>query len=374
VVTRVRARFVLAAACLVSGAAAANACFPDYQVGPGDGGGGTDGTTADAAGDGTSADGATGPDGTTPADGTGGDTGGSDGGGGGDVQGDTQTPPADVNIPDGLVNVVTIPSGTYQFQVHALDGGLVDATASINYNLAIDVDEVTVVRFKAWIAAGMPLPEAGAPLDPQYPTMTWKTSWNGYAHDSFYADAAACNTPLTSGYHVTFDDPLQTEPLNCVVWEQALAFCAWDQQKRLPTDTEWRIVATSEGHRSPYPWGDAGVTCSYATYDDQVNYCGFPRLGGTANLGNTEQNVHDIIGSLSEWLWDEMDNAGYSYPANPAQNYPGPSSGTGQRIWIGGDYTSRPDAAELRVDQSGPFSSSPEENYNNMGWRCAKSL
>jgi formylglycine-generating enzyme required for sulfatase activity len=375
VVIRLRARVIVGAAVLACGAAAADACFPDYEVGTA-ADGGTDGTTADAS-EGSTADGtSSGGDGETGADGQA----LADGSGDGNVA-HAATPGGETGGGP-LVNVASIEAGTFYFQVYTSGGALIDATATTDYTLAVDVDEVSVGRFQAWLDAGMQLPGAGTRLDPsnRYPVMTWDNSWADAGSDTNYGNAALCNTPGDQpADKPTITDGNPSLPMSCVTWEQALAFCWWDKQKRLPTDTEWRIVATSEGRQSPYPWGaGAPSSCSYAIYNDNgTTFCNFPQPVGSAKSGSTLDGVHDIVGSLNEWLWDVQAGNAYAYPADAGNDYPGPPLAGGQnnsRLYIGGDYTVGPTDRLMTVLQAGPTSSSPEEHFNATGWRCAKSF
>lgn len=380
---RLRARVIAGAAALACGAAAADACFPDYQVGS-SGDGGQDSTTADAS-EGSTADGTSGDEDTGSVDShPSAESGGGDGGPEGDAHPtDSPAPPDDAGP---LTNVSYIEAGTFYFQVYTSGGALVDATARTDYTLAIDVDEVTVGRFQGWLDAGMQIPAGNTALDPssRYPAMNWDGAWDTAAKDTGYGNPALCNTPGTKGADggdqlPTFDDADPSLPMSCVTWEQALAFCWWDKRKRLPTDTEWRIVATSEGRRSPYPWGSsAPSSCKFAIYNnDGVTFCNFPQAAGSTTQGATLDGVHDIVGSLNEWLWDVQAGNAYAYPPDAGTDYPGPALPSGQnnsRLYVGGDYTVGPTDRLMQVLQAGPTSSSPEEHFNATGWRCAKSL
>lgn len=361
---------LLVAVSVLSACAAGSiaACFPSYAIGGGAGDGGLhDGTTADA----TPADAPPGDGAALDADATSIDAPGTDG-----AAADGSSPLPDVVIPpwDGsvLATEVVIDGGTFQLQVTETDGAVVDAQATLDYDFAIDRTEVTVERFQAFLAAKPPLPEAGAVLDPSYPTtMTWDPSWNAYAQDDGYADGGVCNEPGGKGPTFGLGGGL---PMNCVPWEQALFFCVWDHGRRLPTDTEWRVVATSGGTKSPYPWGSQSPDCSHAIFNATSADCNWPVDAGSTPGGVTAAGVYDIVGSLSEWVWDRLDDP-YLYPA-VATDYAGPAQqgSANSRYWVGGSYWEP--QAQLRVSQ-GPPPGSPtgtSGNYDALGFRCVRSL
>jgi formylglycine-generating enzyme required for sulfatase activity len=366
------------------------ACFPDYAVGTGDGGGpradggpdtgdsgGMDSTTGPSDGspgtDAPGADSTTGGDGATHADGGG--------------IGDSSFPPYDSPY-DGnpLANMVVVDGGTFYFQVDEIST-TVNAQATLAYTVAIDATEVTVADFGRWLASGPTAPPDGASLDPGGPyetIMTWEpTSW-GWDDNSILGNLNYSGNGCASD----FGNPLVTwgqdgnYPITCVPWPQALAYCAW-QHKRLPTETEWRYFATGQGTRAPYPWAGTTLDCSHvSTQDDSGAGCIFPVAVGTASAGRSKDGVFDLVGSMSEWLWDWLPISGtYTYPANAGTNYAGPpgdvdaAAGRLSRMWINSDFTDIL-AQDYLFDstQGRPGSSDTSVGYDNCGFRCAKSL
>ncbi len=167
-------------------------------------------------------------------------------------------------------------------------------------------------------------------------------------------------------------------PVSCVNWFQALAYCVW-KGKRLPTDTEWRVAATSGGAHQPYPWGTtAPTTCAFVTGNvGSGTNCGFPVAAASAASGGTTTTpqIFDLVGSLDEWMWDFIYPNGYTYPA-AAKNFSGPAQTTQsdvQRQYFGGCYYDD-DGMLLQNWQPGATAAGGDQGYDNTGFRCAKTL
>jgi len=95
-------------------------------------------------------------------------------------------------------------------------------------------------------------------------------------------------------------------PVTAVTWEGAALYCQ-AQGKRLPTEAEWEYAAGGQERRR-FPWGDAWPTCeqTLVARSQRWNTCG---LGGLLPRGSmpgdrTAQGIHDLGGSVSEWVAD----------------------------------------------------------------------
>lgn len=365
----------LVAALVAAVAATAAACFPDYAVSSGSDGGGESGSgSSSGSGSGGS---------------SGSSSGGADGGGDATMDSGSDAPGNDAEMDgtyafdagDGgiLANMVVVDGSTFYFQVLS-DGGFIDAQATLDYQFAMDKTEVTVGTFTAWLNAGKPVPCGGATcsLDPNGPyasTMTWDPSWNANITASVdYTDAGACGASLTSTPITTYGTN-SAYPITCVTWPQAQAVCAW-QGKRLPTETEWRFMATGAGTRAPYPWGNASPDCSHAISNLTGNSCGFPVAVATTDAGASKDGVFDLVGSLSEWEWDLVTNQpNYIYPPNAGVDYTGPqlamSAGVQARDWIGQDFSQGAGPQYFQSTWQGASFSSAWGGYDSNGFRCA---
>ena len=162
----------------------------------------------------------------------------------------------------------------------------------------LDVYEVTVGRFRAWVEATNGNLRATAPAEgggahPKIQGSGWRTEWNEYLpstraevdkmlgpEEGNAEGFMACQygTNLDDGGALTWwtdaldkkvkaknasspdilaentKDALDKKPLNCVPWHVLFAFCVWDGG-RLPTDAEFGFASVGGDEQRPFPWG-----------------------------------------------------------------------------------------------------------------------
>ena len=188
---------------------------------------------------------------------------------------------------------------------------------------SIDVAEVTNVRYQSFVkATARPAP------------YHWKQDQPA---------AAKVNHPV---YNVSYDD--------------AVAFCAWDGGKRLPTEAEWERAARGPFEGKIYPWGDRAITPADAVYEGK---------DGPAPVCSKAKNgfgLCDMTGNLWEWCADWYDRKYYETAS--AENPTGPASGQ-YRVLRGGSWFDVPP-----LFLSLPYRSwaRPPERSPTIGFRCAK--
>jgi formylglycine-generating enzyme required for sulfatase activity len=184
-------------------------------------------------------------------------------------------------------------------------------------SFGIDVTEVTVGDYAAFVATGKPAP--------------WTT------------------------------EPDSLLPVTGVTYQEAQEYCAWRHPEggRLPTEEEWEAAARGLGGRA-FPWGEvwsptvANTESARRTGPAQVRH--FP--GGT-----TPEGVHDLIGNVWEWT------------STPIAPYPGgaaiPNLPSGERYNVirGGAYDT-PDRTASPVYRGYISPSAGRADLARTGFRC----
>jgi sulfatase modifying factor 1 len=164
------------------------------------------------------------------------------------------------------------------------------------------------------------------------------------------ADAGACSAPNTGG-KCNWGTQRTDHPVNCVDWNQAVAFCTW-AKARLPTAQE-REWAASSGEGWKYPWGNQEPG-SRACWDGPGSDRGAHGWSGTCPVGshaagNSKQGVADLAGNVWDWLSTEY------------------GDGKEQR---GGSWGGGGNVKNLRA--SNRDSDEPADRLDAVGFRCAK--
>lgn len=214
-----------------------------------------------------------------------------------------------------------VPSGTYYRSYDlASDGqaGTSNYPATVS-DFRLDKYEVTVGRFRKFINAGMgtqaAAPIAGSGAHANIAGSGWDASWNTnlVANEAALIAALKCDTPT---YQTWTDAPgaNENQPINCLTWYEAMAFCIWDGGY-LPTEAEWNYAATGGAQQRAYPWsspaGQLALDNAHAAYYDG-SACGGTSLPacpgvidvGTKMLGDGRFGQADLAGNASEPMLD----------------------------------------------------------------------
>jgi len=269
-----------------------------------------------------------------------------------------------------------VTGGTFR---RSFDGGnYPDASyPAIVSNFKLDVYEVTVGRFRRFVA-GYPgnLPAAGAGKNPSNAADPgWTTAWNASMPASQAALTAAvkCGRSIgNTGGETWTDSPAANEhqPINCVTWFEAYAFCIWDGG-RLATEAEWNYAAAGGGGadgQRVYPW--SSPPASLTVDDTYVVYCGascnFTReVGSRSPKGNGKWGHADLGGNVWEWVQDWY-AATYPLPCIDCARL----NATQNRGFRGGSFRDFP--SSNYVSASFRSNGAPNSRADYVGVRCAR--
>lgn len=230
----------------------------------------------------------------------------------------------------------------------------------------LDRYEVTVGRLRAFVLGydyNQPEPGAGAS-----PSLGAESGWDESWDSELPADADALDASLQCNQiYATWTSspgPHEAEPVNCVSWYLAFAFCAWDGG-RLPTEAEWNYAAAAGNQQRQYPWGNDAPDDTRAVFGCPSNMmkCPIPVVGSKP-AGDGLWRQADLSGSMQEW---NLDYFGVM-PADCDGGCALLADQTKGRVLRGGDFTRPPDSLLTSYRNSSP----PEVGQDYIGFRCAR--
>jgi formylglycine-generating enzyme required for sulfatase activity len=178
--------------------------------------------------------------------------------------------------------------------------------------------------------------------------------------------SGGCTVPNASSSLCTYGIAgKEQHPINCISWQQADAFCAWDG-KRLCSEAEWEKAAVGTDGRK-YPWGDTAPTCERAVLDEGGQGCGtgasFPV--GSKPAGDTPTGLKDMAGNVWEWVADYYHA---SYAGAPADGSAWLDPATQFQVARGGAFSDTAD--KIRGSARRSFNLALDGYY--LGVRCCR--
>jgi len=185
----------------------------------------------------------------------------------------------------------------------------------------LDRYEVTVARFRRFVAAySQALVPSGAGKHPNDPDdKGWDPAWNAQLPADALALTEGLKCDAVSQTWTNETDVNENNPINCVTWYEAFAFCVWDGG-RLPTEAEWNYAASGGNEQRVYPWSSpatAGdIDCTRANYyqdgPDVYGYCQTRAdgngttdpVGSQSPAGDGKFGQADLSGNVQELVLD----------------------------------------------------------------------
>lgn len=130
----------------------------------------------------------------------------------------------------------------------------------------------------------------------------------------------------------------ETHPVLHVNWYEAEAYCRW-AGRRLPSETEWEMAASSEpdsNRKRRFPWGDDVPTGAHANLDS--NCLGTIDVRALS-AGDSAFGCRQMIGNV--WEWTASDFTSYpGFVAGPYKEYSEPWFGN-HKVLRGGCWATR---------------------------------
>jgi formylglycine-generating enzyme required for sulfatase activity len=220
----------------------------------------------------------------------------------------------------------------------------------------LDRFEVTMGRFRKF-AAVYPVdkPVAGSGRNSRDSNDTgWSEAWSS----SLPATQDELLSSLSCGSISTQRDE---DPVRCVTWYLAQAFCIWDGG-RLPTEAEWNAAASGGSEQRVYPWSNPPSSRDISQAQAQYG-TGVPQRAGQLAAGDGRWGHSDLAGNVAEWVFDYYSSPYESTDCVDCSN----KTASTTRAVRGGSYLN----SAMNVLSSVRSNGAPSSRDVSIGFRCA---
>jgi sulfatase modifying factor 1 len=249
-----------------------------------------------------------------------------------------------------------VPGGTYARSAQAGDHTSVSA-------FRLDDYEVTVGRFRNFVHAfSHDMIAEGSGKNPRNAA---DPGWDAGYSSKLPANATTLATTVRCAngtFSPTASDG-ENQPMTCVSWYEAFAFCIWDGG-RLPTEAEWNYAAAGGAEERKYPWGDSAPTDSQAVFCP--GSCSTFQNVGSKSAGVGKWGQVDLVGNAWEWTLDVFAKP-YAQASCSDCAYTDAAAST-RRAFRGGSAGN--DASYLLVADRNSRESTDHNGF--IGLRCAR--
>lgn len=251
-----------------------------------------------------------------------------------------------------------LPGGSFARSYDGVSAGFTDPSFAASVGeFHLDAYEVSVARFQKFVAAyPAARPVDGSGKNPRDAAdLGWLAAWTASlpATQSALTASLACESVATQGV---------TDPVRCVSWFTAQAFCIWDGG-RLPSEAEWNYAAAGGDQQRVYPWSapssSTTISSSHATYQAAA-----PTRPGLRALDLSRWGQRDLAGNVWEWV---LDYHASPYPTTQCHDCAN-ATAAANRVIRGGGYSSN----ATQVIASYRSSAVPPTPRAVVGFRCAR--
>jgi formylglycine-generating enzyme required for sulfatase activity len=233
----------------------------------------------------------------------------------------------------------------------------------------LDRYPVTVGRFRAFVNAGKGI-QSSPPADwsggfPKIANSGWNPDWT----PSLAKTTADLTTALRClNYWTWTPNATQSDnnPITCVTWFEAMAFCAWDNGW-LPTEAQYNYAQEGGSEQRNFPWSmpadSQTIDITYANMGNLAGATGHETpVGSKSPKGDGKWGHADLLGNVDELTMDVWSSP-YALTTCADCAYTG--SSTTARAVRGGSFfvATVNDTARQSFDEA--------SRWDQLGFRCA---